>query len=492
MKRLNPVGSLLGLLLTLILFVGLGISLIVGRGLAFNPGKVTAKTRDGVTIKGFASHADFEKQCGNCHEPLKTNLATQCLECHTDVAQQITAKQGIHSQFENVDACATCHPEHKGRGYDPIKASFQLFDHSKTGFSLNWHQINYDASTMQCSECHKSSTYATVNNEPCLDCHSNHEKTFATNHVRDFGTICLGCHDGADRMINFDHGTTGYTLEGKHAGVKCSDCHNNETIKDTPKDCKDCHSEPIVHQGEFDQNCNACHTPTGWSPATLDNQPFAHLTTTGFSLSLHQADYADQAITCSTCHPSDLKTLEIQTCVECHTPHDEKFMADHQQQFGLECMSCHDGVDRLSNFDHANFFPLDGKHATTDCVTCHVNNVYRGTPSECYQCHEEPEIHAGVFGLKCFYCHTADAWSPASLRQHNFPLNHGVEDQNLQLQCEACHGSNYIEYTCYNCHDHQPDVIVQSHASLNISDQDLPACAKCHPAGRLESNQPSP
>ena len=168
MKRLNPVGSLLGLLLTLILFVGLGISLIVGRGLAFNPGKVTAKTRDGVTIKGFASHADFEKQCGNCHEPLKTNLATQCLECHTDVAQQITAKQGIHSQFENVDACATCHPEHKGRGYDPTKASFQLFDHSKTGFSLNWHQINYDASTMQCSECHKSSTYATVNNRTLL------------------------------------------------------------------------------------------------------------------------------------------------------------------------------------------------------------------------------------------------------------------------------------------------------------------------------------
>jgi hypothetical protein len=167
-------------------------------------------------------------------------------------------------------------------------------------------------------------------------------------------------------------------------------------------------------------------------------------------------------------------------------------MADHQQQFGSECMGCHDGVDRLNNFDHANFFPLDGKHATTDCITCHADNVYRGTPSECDQCHKEPDIHVGVFGFKCFYCHTADAWSPASLRQHNFPLNHGVEDQNLQLQCDACHGSNYNEYMCYNCHDHQPDAIAQSHASLKIADQDLSACVKCHPAGTIETNQPSP
>jgi hypothetical protein len=492
MKRLNPVGSLLGLLLTLILFVGLGFSLVVNRGLAFSPGHVSAKSITGVSIKGYSSHADFEKQCSNCHEPLTSDIATKCQECHTDVAQQITTKQGIHSQFGNVTECASCHPEHKGRDFDPIKASFQLFDHSTTGFSLNWHQINYDATTMQCSECHKNSSYAKVDNQPCLNCHSDQEKTFSTAHVKDFGANCLECHDGADRMINFDHSTTGYPLEGKHNQVKCADCHTNGTIKDTPKDCKDCHSEPSTHQGQFTQACDTCHTPQGWSPASLDGKPFAHLTTTGFSLALHKSDYSNQAITCATCHPNDLKTLDIQTCIECHTQHDAKIMADHQQQFGSECMGCHDGVDRLSNFDHANFFPLDGKHATTDCIACHVDNVYRGTPSECNQCHKDPDIHAGVFGLKCFYCHTADSWSPASLRQHNFPLNHGVEDQNLQLQCDACHGSNYIEYTCYNCHDHQPDAIAQSHVSLKIADQDLSACVKCHPAGTIETNQPSP
>jgi DnaJ-class molecular chaperone len=97
-----------------------------------------------------------------------------------------------------------------------------------------------------------------------------------------------------------------------------------------------------------------------------------------------------------------------------------------------------------------------------------------------------------VFGLKCFYCHSADAWSPANLRQHNFPLNHGLEDQSTQLQCDACHGTNYVDYTCYNCHDHQQAEITQSHQSVGIVEQDLPECAKCHPAGIVEKEPVSP
>jgi hypothetical protein len=167
-------------------------------------------------------------------------------------------------------------------------------------------------------------------------------------------------------------------------------------------------------------------------------------------------------------------------------------MTDHQQQFGTSCMVCHDGVDRLSHFDHANFFPLEGKHATAQCTDCHANQVFRGTPTECWQCHSEPEVHIGVFGLKCYECHSVDAWEPASLHQHNFPLNHGLDDPSLQLQCDACHTTNYIEYTCYSCHDHQPDEIAQSHLAVGISAQDLPACATCHPAGTIVEATPTP
>jgi predicted CXXCH cytochrome family protein len=478
--------------LTLLLFIGLGFSLWFNRGLAFSPGKVTAKSIDGVVIQGFSSHADFEKQCSNCHEPLKTNLATNCLNCHVEIDQQIKTGLGIHSQLKTVDKCVSCHPEHRGRSFDPTKASYQLFDHSTTGFSLNWHQVYYDATPMQCLECHKNNTYSIVNNQECLDCHSGHEKNFAKAHTDDFGSNCLGCHDSQDRMIKFDHSQTGYVLDGKHGEIKCTGCHTSENIKDTPKDCKDCHAEPTMHQKAFDQTCDTCHTPDGWLPANLNGQSFEHFTTTNFSLALHQTDYSNQAITCNTCHPKDLQTTDTQTCIDCHNQHDTAFMADHLQQFSAECMACHDGVDRLSNFDHLNFFPLEGIHASAQCEDCHANKAYRGTPADCWQCHKEPDIHAGVFGLKCQYCHNAEAWSPANLIEHDFPLNHGLEDQSTQLQCDACHGATYIDYTCYNCHDHQADEITQNHQAVGITAQDLPVCAKCHPAGTIDTSQQVP
>jgi len=221
----------------------------------------------------------------------------------------------------------------------------------------------------------------------------------------------------------------------------------------------------------------------------LDGSPFEHLANTGFSLALHKVDYSNQSLGCKACHTQDLHTYERTSCIDCHTQHDTAFMSAHQQQYGSECLACHDGVDRLSNFEHANFFPLEGKHTTLACTSCHTNLVFRGTPDRCVDCHPEPDIHAGVFGLECADCHTAEAWSPATLLQHKFPLNHGVEAQGQQLKCDACHSSNYIEYTCYNCHEHQQDEITRKHQEEGISAQELPECAKCHPDGKVQEGE---
>ena len=488
MKRINPISSLLGLGLTILLFIGLGFSLWRDRGLAFSPGAVTVKS-NGMSIKGFASHAAFEKQCRYCHEPLISTLAEKCLTCHTEVDQQAKIGQGIHNKISNFSQCATCHPDHKGSNFDPTLASIKYFDHSVATFSLNWHQANYDASPMECNACHKDNDFSIVANQSCYDCHAGQDMTFISVHVQEFGSNCLGCHDGADRMKDFDHQTTGYRLEGQHAQVKCTACHKADSFKGTTQNCVDCHAEPSMHKGLFAQSCDSCHTPEAWKPAQLDGQSFEHLANTGFSLVLHQADYSNQTISCASCHPQDLNSFALQTCIDCHTQHDQTFMSDHQQQFGSQCMVCHDGVDRLSNFDHANFFPLEGKHATIQCNDCHVNQAYRETPSQCSECHQEPDIHAGVFGLQCADCHTADAWSPATLLEHTFPINHGLEGQGAPLQCDACHGANYIEYTCYNCHEHQVNEITEKHQEEGISSTELPACAQCHPDGIVQEGE---
>jgi hypothetical protein len=158
-------------------------------------------------------------------------------------------------------------------------------------------------------------------------------------------------------------------------------------------------------------------------------------------------------------------------------------MQKHQDEYGGDCLQCHDGADRMRDFDHALVFVLDGRHTDLACEQCHTEFKFHGTPVECAACHEEPEIHVGVFGQKCQYCHTAEAWHPAMLKEHAFPLNHGAEADS---DCATCHSGPYQVYTCYICHDHQPEEIQKSHAKLNLDQASLDDCVACHLDGKIQ------
>jgi hypothetical protein len=61
-------------------------------------------------------------------------------------------------------------------------------------------------------------------------------------------------------------------------------------------------------------------------------------------------------------------------------------------------------------------------------------------------------------------------------------MDHGNESGS---DCQLCHIQVYQEYTCYGCHDHQPEEITEIHQALKISPEDLTNCAKCHPSGEI-------
>ncbi len=111
-------------------------------------------------------------------------------------------------------------------------------------------------------------------------------------------------------------------------------------------------------------------------------------------------------------------------------------------------------------------------------------------PHHCASCHEEPDLHADRFGLDCVRCHSLEAWQPAMLTRHTFPLDHG--DQGT-IACETCHIDSYAKYTCYECHDHQPEQMEAVHVAENVMEYET--CAACHPtgipgeAGRLREEQ---
>ena len=464
----------------ILLFTVLGMSLWRSGGEAFSPGRLSALGSRGSRLAGFNSHAEFEAECERCHQPLESTQGVLCLECHTGVAEEIEAGEGSHGAIEQVGSCYRCHSDHQGWEFDMIAAAFANFDHAGTGFSLLWHQLDYDTTPMACDACHTRDQGFTFREDACANCHASYSMEFMVRHVQDYGEDCLGCHDGSDRMVDFDHSATGFALAGRHGETRCSACHTDGEFEDTPQDCVNCHAEPAVHQGVLGLDCVACHEPQAWRPALLAYEPFEHHQNTSFSLARHAQDYSGETLSCQGCHGEDVQTLTLDACAACHTQADPAFMQAHQEQFGPGCLECHDGVDRLSDFEHADFFLLEARHAELECSDCHAGQKFRGTPQECVACHAEPQIHAGFFGLQCQYCHTAQAWAPAPLRVHPFPIDHGRRGESA---CQACHTGPYDEYTCYGCHEHQPEEIEASHLAEGIPMERIASCTECHPTG---------
>jgi len=516
MKRQHPFLSSIGFLFTFVLIVALAGILWLRGGLAFSPGKLSAKSYPGKVLQGFTSHAEFESECSRCHQPLQTTQDNLCTTCHENVATQIISQKGAHGHIDRVQQCAVCHTDHHGPDFDTLMSAFAFFVHENTYFQLVWHQVNYDATPIECQACHNFNMGFSTPPMNCALCHAEENLNFMLQHTRDFGDDCLVCHNGVDSMVNFDHQATNFPLDGNHAQLDCANCHELAAREDndqkegflfntsaqlerisgevlppgnpfanTPTQCAECHREPPSHLNVFPLTCDECHTAEGWVPATLNGSTFRHNTDTRFTLALHLLDFAGQPFTCLDCHQTEIGDFGVQSCIACHLKDGKQptFMEAHRLQFGDDCLACHDGADRMQNFDHARVFPLEGQHALIDCAGCHQDYVFAGTATACVQCHLEPEIHAGFFGVQCQYCHTEDAWTPARLRRHTFPLNHGGLGEN---ECQTCHQERYFEYTCYSCHDHQPEAILESHLKAGIALDELPDCIACHLSGQIE------
>jgi hypothetical protein len=320
-----------------------------------------------------------------------------------------------------------------------------------------------------------------------VDCHAAQDEALMAAHLDNYGEDCLACHDGVDRMENFDHLLhTNFPLTGAHLETSCADCHSGAEFKTESSDCAGCHAEPDQHLGTFDPTCDACHTPSGWSPAILDTNNFAHRISTGFNLIHHSLDFAENPIACFTCHQDDSWNFAADTCLVCHGEETPAAMDQHLLEYGPRCLDCHDGADRMRSFDHAHVFPLLGKHAEITCDGCHFEQVWTNTKAICASCHEEPEIHLAVFGQQCQYCHIPEGWTPAPLRRHRFPLEHGVEAPS---DCETCHQENYSTYTCFGCHEHEQAELEVSHLSQGIPGDEFPLCMECHIAGEIEESR---
>jgi hypothetical protein len=130
------------------------------------------------------------------------------------------------------------------------------------------------------------------------------------------------------KRTTFDHGLARFPLIGKHAKVKCKECHKDKTYKDAPIKCYGCHKDDDDHKLRLGPRCNRCHNVRGWKYWT-----FNHNKQTNFHLvGKHKG------LKCEACH---LQTMKKKVslpgdCNSCHSDDDV-----HNGDFGQACERCH-------------------------------------------------------------------------------------------------------------------------------------------------------
>lgn len=269
---------------------------------------------------------------------------------------------------------------------------------------------------------------------------------------------------------------------------ECLHCHAPVHCLSADR-CQECHIEIAEQRAAVEglhgvlpgtDKCQNCHTEHQGREAVISDVALAnvdHGQLTGFELGQHAVDYAGDVMGCEGCHEEGRFAAEAVDCVGCHAEEDAVWVEEHLRAYGETCTRCHDGVDRMADFEHDAVFALVEGHADLECEACHADQTFADPARDCVACHEDPEVHVGQFGLDCSRCHTAVGWTPAALTRHVFPLDHGDEGE---IVCETCHVAAYTVYTCDECHP--TEEIVDGHAE----DDDLAPerCADCHPTGR--------
>ena len=102
-RTAHPLFSPLGCLGGGLLILGILIAVLLSGGAIFSPGALTVYA-EGQPLKGFASHAEFENDCTQCHEAGVGITAERCEVCHTVQANERRTATGLHGKLDAAQA----------------------------------------------------------------------------------------------------------------------------------------------------------------------------------------------------------------------------------------------------------------------------------------------------------------------------------------------------------------------------------------------------
>jgi hypothetical protein len=180
--------------------------------------------------------------------------------------------------------------------------------------------------------------------------------------------------------------------------------------------------------------------------------------------------HAEFEAECETCHAAFERSRQRALCLDCHEDvasdieSEQGFHGRDRQASRRACFGCHtdhEGRDAdivpldRSAFNHdVTDFPLIGKHAESQCDSCHEPDIkFRETPQDCYSCHIDDNVHEESMGTDCGDCHTPKAWLDVQFDHDT--TGFALIGFHEQAECLGCHEDQTFQdtpTTCYSCH----------------------------------------
>ena len=357
-----------------------------------------------------------------------------------------------------------------------------------------------------CTKCHVLGEHETTSK--CLDCHREIKALVDQNKgyhasVEAKGKKCAQCHgehfDRDFKIVRFEqdqfkHDLAGFKLEGKHAIIKCAECHKAELIakKVSQKkqagtflgmgtECTSCHED--VHQNTLSHNCSSCHNQDAFKPAT----GFDHSKTEFALIGKHRETACTKCHAVSTLNGKDFQQfagLEFAACTSCHED-------VHDNKFGNDCRKCHNEfsfkqVNTATTLNHNHTdYPLQGKHLEVNCKSCHKSGTYTRALKfqRCTDCHidyHKGQLAKNGVSTDCEACHSVNGFSSTSfsIERHN-QEQFTLEGAHVATPCFACHKTgekwnfSIPNNRCVDCHKSIHENVLDK---KYIPDSDCKAC----------------
>lgn len=334
---------------------------------------------------------------------------------------------------------------------------------------LKCHAAGQGVPDSKCLECHKDikpfldkkSGFHGLVNKACKECHLDHKG-------RNFDSISI------DEKA-FDHlENTGYSLDGKHRELRCSECHKGTQKPESvlagkiryfgaQSTCVSCHKKDDVHfykNSWAKKDCNECHTLKSWN----DNIKFNHKTD-----ALYELSGKHSTLKCADCHaPKNAEKMITEVIykwpklksLQCLTCHKDQHKNNLSMKFrGGQCNQCHTQEEwKIPLFDHKiTEFPLREKHFELKCNDCHKqqshpqphisdsNFKFNDLKTQCLSCHKDFHLFKGIkhnlFGNlnRCNGCHNEASWKETERFNHSQHTRYKLDGKHLSLNCRECH-----------------------------------------------------